>query len=443
MKKLFLILSLTAGFPLSLFAQCVPISAQICLSGDDTTQVWVNGYYIGSKEYCAEGCDGSQLCLPVPLKVFQGLRVCLALETTTLNPPMVYSSWELQVNCQGNQSFIVNNEETFKAPPALYWDPTGGSNCGQGAPPLSDPQGHNWMDPQYNPAHNPFALPGAIVTANTGNAVQINSALPGAILHFVSHDPSALGAGPYQGCGILYWRQVASLPGFIPTSIPIVILTPTPVFTGTPTLAPKPTQTPLPIATPTKTWTHIFTFTPWPTLIPTSTPRPWPTLAPRPLVPTYRPPTLPLPPVANFPIPTARIWPTPTRIWIPPAIVAPLPTWTPQPKPVLKTVAPPPTAWLPNLDKEHKIVFGASPAEIYLSFTDGPGLYQLEIVDTRARAVKVIFNRRIGLESDAWVEWDGKDVQGRDMPVGQYFVVFFENGKAIRSISIQKSAAIP
>ena len=95
------------------------------------------------------------------------------------------------------------------------------------------------------------------------------------------------------------------------------------------------------------------------------------------------------------------------------------------------------------MDKDHKIVFGSSPAEIYLSFTDGPGLYQLEIVDTRAKAVKVIFNRRIGLESDAWVEWDGKDAQGRDMPIGQYFVVFFENGKAIRSISIQKSAPDP
>ncbi len=443
MKKILLTLAFSAGFPLSLFSQCIPLSAQICVSGNDTTQVWVNGYYVGSKEYCssADGCDASHLCLPVPIQLLQNPRVCLALKTTTLNPPVVFSSWELEVDCQG-ATFIVNNEETFKAPVALYWDPTGGFNCGQGSPPLSDAQDHNWMDPQYHPASNPFTRAGSFVTADTGPAVQINSDLSGAMLHFISHDATAAGAGPYQGCGILYWRQVAELPGLIPTSTPYVFLTPTPVFTKIPTLAPKPTLPPWPTATPTETWTHIPTFTPWPTSTPYSPPRSLPTLVTRPLyVPPLLPAQQPLPP-AQLPMLPARIWPTPTRVWIPPVIVAPLPTWTrtPLPKAAVKT-SPPPTTWLPNLDKEHNIVFGSSPAEIYVTFSDGPGLYQLEIVDTQAKAVKVIYNRRVGLEDDAWVEWDGKDAQGRDMPVGQYFVVFFENGKAIRSISIQRNAS--
>jgi flagellar hook assembly protein FlgD len=108
----------------------------------------------------------------------------------------------------------------------------------------------------------------------------------------------------------------------------------------------------------------------------------------------------------------------------------------------LKT-APVTTSWLPNLDKDHSVVFHSGTAEVYLTFEDGPGLYQLEVVDTRAKPVKVIFNQRIVSRTDAWVEWNGKNEQGQDMPVGQYFVIFFENGKAIRSISVFKSAVTP
>ncbi len=371
MKKVFVVLALAMGLsPMALFAQCVPISARICISGNYITQVWVNGSFVGSMDYCAssEGCDGSQLCLPVPLKVFQGVRVCLALETANLNPTMVFTSWELEVDCQGGKSFIVNNEESIKAPPALYWDPTGGTNCGPGAPPLSDAQGHNWMDPQYHPASNPFTLPAAIVSADTWTAVHIKSDLPGATLPFVSHDTEASGAGPYQGCGVLYWRQVASLPGMVPTDTPVVILTPTPSFT------PRPTMTPWPTATSTKTWTHIPTFTPWATWTPTYTPLPW-------VPPVIKPYTAPHPlPTPNggrrqFSFILKReLQPTPTvRVWVPPSLPRPLPTWTPKPFPKTesKPAPAPSTSWLPNLDKDHSVVFHSGTAEIYLTLRMG------------------------------------------------------------------------
>ncbi len=229
------------------FAQCVPLSAQICVSGNYITQIWVNGSFVGSMDYCAtaDGCDSSHLCLPVPLKVFQGTRVCLALETSNLNPPVVYSSWELEVNCQGGKSFIVNNEESVKAPPALYWDPTGGPNCGAGAPPLSDSQGHNWMDPQYNPASNPFTLTAAIVAADTETAVHIKSDMPGATLPFVSHNTEASGAGPYQGCEASFTGDRSlPLPGMVSTDTPVVFLTPTPSFTPRPPLRRRLRQNP-------------------------------------------------------------------------------------------------------------------------------------------------------------------------------------------------------
>jgi hypothetical protein len=450
MKKVLLALILAAGLskPPSLAAQCVPISAKICVSGDDITQVWVNGSYVGSMDYCAsaDGCDGSHLCLPVPLKVFQGPQVCLALETTNLNPTMVYTSWELEVDCQGNKSFIVNNEERIKAPPSLYWDPTGGFNCGRGSPPLADANDRNWMDPLYHPASNSFTLPGAIVTADTFTAVPIQSDLPGATLPFVSHDASAAGSGPYQGCGVLYWRQVAYMPAFVPTSTPLVYLTPTATPTLTRTPIPQPTRTPWPTATPTKTWTHIPTFTPWPTSTPTFTPLPW---VPPVIKPYSAPPPLPTPlflPTARPLVPRTELQPTPTfRVWIPPALPQPPPTRTPTPLPKTapKPVAAPSTSWLPNLDKDHSVVFHSGTAEIYLTFEDGPGLYQLEIVDARAKPVKVIFNQRIVSRTEAWVEWDGKDEQGQEVPPGQYFVIFFENGKAIRSISVFRSATNP
>ncbi len=61
----------------------------------------------------------------------------------------------------------------------------------------------------------------------------------------------------------------------------------------------------------------------------------------------------------------------------------------------------------------------------------------------KAKPVRVVFNQRIVSRTDAWVEWDGKNEQGQDAPPGQYFVIFFENGKAIKSISVVRSAANP
>ncbi len=89
------------------------------------------------------------------------------------------------------------------------------------------------------------------------------------------------------------------------------------------------------------------------------------------------------------------------------------------------------------------MVFHSGTAEIYLTFEDGPGLYQLEVVDMKAKPVRVVFNQRIVSRTDAWVEWNGKNDQGQEVPPGQYFVIFFENGKAIRSISVYRPVETP
>ena len=51
----------------------------------------------------------------------------------------------------------------------------------------------------------------------------------------------------------------------------------------------------------------------------------------------------------------------------------------------------------------------------------------------------MIFDKQIVGEGDTWVTWNGKNDQDQDMPMGQYFVIFYKDGKPLRSISIFRS----
>ena len=140
-----------------------------------------------------------------------------------------------------------------------------------------------------------------------------------------------------------------------------------------------------------------------------------------------------------------RIQPTPTWIWRPTKTATPRPWLTRTP--ILKTALPTPTLVAPTLlsllDKEQTINFAAPPANIYVSFGDGPGWYQLQVVDIRANLVKTIYDHHVVAETDAWVEWDGRDEKGEDMPPGQYFVVIYKDGTALKSISVMRSPENP
>lgn len=422
MKKFLWIVLLTGLMrPLYVLGQCAPVSARVCVSGDDTTLVWLNGSFLGSKDYCnlSTGCKPESLCVDVPLPMLRGPQVCLALKTTNVNPVLVFSSWELEVDCAGGKPFVVNNENPAKSGVSLYWDPTGGSKCGLGAPPPVDPRGNSWTDLNYNPASNPFTLTGEPVTTTTWTCAQITDALTGFVIHYVSYDGAAVGSGPTSACGILYWRQIAQLPAWVPTATPIVVFTPTKTFTPTfiPTAIPTWTPTPLPPS-------------PTPTLRPRrrATPTPLPTPRPVRAVPTVR---------------RVRVRPTSTYVW-----VRPTPTWTPLhhaiwtpvPPPVPPKPTPIPT-WLLPLVKAQAIVFQTPPVEIYVTFEDGAGRYQLEVVNERGDPLRLIFDKKIVGEGESWVTWDGKDNQGRDMPIGKYFVIFYKDGKPLRSISVYRSGA--
>lgn len=413
------ILGAALGAPSGLHAQCEPVSARVCLAGDDTTQVWVNGSFVGSKDYCnlGNGCDPDSLCLPVPLALLPGPQVCLAVETANKNPVMVFSSWELEVDCAGAKPFVVNSGNPAPSGLSLDWDPTGGADCGQGTAPPLDNQGRSWTDLAYQPASSPFTLTGMPVTANTWTAGQTKDALTRVVLPFISYDSAAAGSGPAKGCGILYWRQIAQLPNWIPTATPTVIFTPPRVFTPTPTFSFTPTRSlPPPL--------------PW-----TATPTPRPRRIPTAVI-FRRPRAVPTPQARRI-----RLQPTPTWVWRRPT---PTPTLRPYqappalPPPAPLKAAPVPT-WLPPVDRANTVVFQVPPVEIYVTFADGPGRYQLEVVDAKAVPLRMVFDRKVVGKRDAWVTWDGKNSQGLDMPPGQYFVVFYKDGKPLRSISVIRS----
>jgi hypothetical protein len=382
------------------------------------------------------------------LSLFQGPEFCLAVKTTNINPVYIFSSWELEVDCQGGKPFVVNSDNGSLI--RLYWDPTGGNTCGQGSPPLRDTQGHNWMDLAYQPAGQQFTQTGIPIDVdNFGPIVPLKSALTHAPLGFISYNALPNGSGTDRGCGILYWRQVASLPPLLPTFTPTT--TPTRTATPSPTPSPTPTRTPRP------------TPTPWPTYTPTDTPVPWPWVRreakpdlswatrvpkPRPVIkhqPTATPTPLSLPasrtrmrPAVKRQVPALILRPTPTWVWRPTKTATPRPAAENPPARIATPIRSPAAApvWLSLLDKAQIIEFSDAPANIYVGFADGPGIYRLQIVDDQGKLLQVIYNQRVVAQADAWVGWDGRDAQGRDAPPGQYFVIIYKDGKALKSLSV-------
>lgn len=133
----------------------------------------------------------------------------------------------------------------------------------------------------------------------------------------------------------------------------------------------------------------------------------------------------------------------------------PKPTWTSTPM-VPELVMAPPTEQMsptftstqpfivtPSFSGGQTIVFGAPPANIYVSFADGPGLYQLEAFDKNGNHWKTFFTKKVVAQGDDWAEWDGKNEAGREAPVGEYYVIFSRNGKELKRITVIKSVGNP
>jgi hypothetical protein len=203
------------------------------------------------------------------------------------------------------------------------------------------------------------------------------------------------------------------------------VTTPTPTATSTPTSTETPTRTPSPAAKATATQT-LPPFIPPPVIQTSAPPESIPTLRPTP-VPRVRPAAVVIKPTST----PVRLRPTHT----PKLILVPNLTPTPTATPLRKIPTPVPT-WLPNLDRELTVQFTAPPANIYVTFADGSGNYRVEVVDSVGNSLGTIYGKKVVSQGDAWLEWDGRDQKSRDVPPGQYYVILYKDGKAIKSISV-------
>src|SRR5258708_1244294 len=160
---LFLLISILN--PPETHAQCVPASAQMLVSGDDTTSVWINGAQVAaSVAYCGGTCV--PVPIPVPPAVFnQGQSILVAVETDNINPNQIFSAWELEINCSSGFKWVISSQ-TY-ASIQLYYDPNGagagvtGCSGAGAAPPATAGGGNPCTSDLYNPVSNPFTLTGA------------------------------------------------------------------------------------------------------------------------------------------------------------------------------------------------------------------------------------------------------------------------------------------
>jgi hypothetical protein len=197
----------------------------------------------------------------------------------------------------------------------------------------------------------------------------------------------------------------------------------------TPTFTPHPSPTPRPTATPS------FTPRPLPTVAPTYTPRPRPTSTPTP-VPALRPkPTAtPVPrkkKVVLVATPTVYVPPTPTDTPIRRIKWRPTSTHTPKPEP---TDTPQP---MRAASSPETIVFVNPPVNIQVSFADGPGRYRLEVQGQDGTSLKMLYDKRVTFDREAWITWDGTNEDGKLMPLGTYNAVFSKDGKVLKKIALQ------
>ncbi len=103
---------------------------------------------------------------------------------------------------------------------------------------------------------------------------------------------------------------------------------------------------------------------------------------------------------------------------------APKPTMTPTPTEV------------PVLNQPETLVVEELPANLYVQFSDGPGIYQLELLNAKGNHYVTLFRQRISTRKDAWVQWDGKNEQGSSAPPGNYQVELTKDGLFLKKIQL-------
>ncbi len=138
------------------------------------------------------------------------------------------------------------------------------------------------------------------------------------------------------------------------------------------------------------------------------------------------------------PTPTINVQPTPTINWD----YQP-PTPTPTDIPVLPAI-PTPTSTVETSGSEPQtLVVEVLPANLYVNFSDGPGIYRVFILDSQGKTIRKVYDRRVVAQSEDWAYWDGLDNSGQTEPSGTYRVLFTLNDKPLKDIYLKVGSPSP
>ena len=143
-----------------------------------------------------------------------------------------------------------------------------------------------------------------------------------------------------------------------------------------------------------------------------------------------------LKPVRKVPI---KIKPTPTLSFG--AIVTVEPFIRSEPTAVVRWLVPTATPGfspIPTPTQGQTIIFEDGIANIYITFGDGAGNYQLIILDRSGKLLKTLLDDW-EVSGDKWVDWDGTDFQGNKLPPGWYWVIFSKDGRKLNTIDLLKN----
>ena len=78
------------------------------------------------------------------------------------------------------------------------------------------------------------------------------------------------------------------------------------------------------------------------------------------------------------------------------------------------------------------------PTEFNLTFSDGPGLYEAEVLDSNGLLIRILLRQSVMAPCSSWVQWDGRDSKGIETPPGRYEVILFKNGKFLKTSPLMK-----
>jgi len=133
---------LLAYIPLSLFSACTPVSAVLCVNGDDNTTAWVNGNYIGDFMYINWDSTSDPVCVNVPVAYLNAAgNNVIALSVTDTAGGQIWGTFALDVTCAGGMhSYLSNNDGGIKMSATNVWN----------TPPPNDAQGDAWNSLNYD-----------------------------------------------------------------------------------------------------------------------------------------------------------------------------------------------------------------------------------------------------------------------------------------------------